>query len=147
MAQYLIIAIAYYFFDVYNTKSDLINLFVGIVFLIYCATCAFFFIPRIAVTVRRLHDTNHKSWWMWVPGYNLVLLCRRGNDSDNRFDFTPKPMGTSSIGNSQHMEMEPVMPVVPLTHGSLDFLEKLGRLREKGIITEEEFQEQKRKIL
>lgn len=39
---------------------------------------------------------------MRVPGCNLVLLYRRGDTSDNRFDCKPKSIGTSSIENSQY---------------------------------------------
>lgn len=114
-------------------------------FVLHFAACIFLYIPHIAVTVRRLHDTNHTSWWLWVPGYNLVLMCRRGDASHNRFGPHPDHAGVVP-SQDDHQEVK-AKSVVPLTHDVLALLETLGRLREQGIITEEEFQEQKRKIL
>jgi uncharacterized membrane protein YhaH (DUF805 family) len=55
-----------------------------------------FFIPMIAVTVRRLHDTSRKGWWsliylipvigqIWLLG----LMCFRSNLEENRFGENP----------------------------------------------------------
>ena len=56
-------------------------------------------VPSIAVTVRRLHDTNHSGWWwfMWlipVVGWIvlLVFLCRDSDAGDNRYGQNPKGM-------------------------------------------------------
>jgi len=32
-----------------------------------------FFIPNIAVTARRLHDTNHTGWWQIFPAIPIIL--------------------------------------------------------------------------
>lgn len=54
----------------------------------------FVLIPSLAVSVRRLHDTNRRGWWLlmnFVPLGNLVLivfLCLKGTDGVNRFDKT-----------------------------------------------------------
>jgi len=49
-------------------------------------------VPGIAVTVRRLHDTDRSGWWFlisFVPLVGivvlLVFLVARGTDGENRF--------------------------------------------------------------
>ena len=49
-------------------------------------------IPSIAVSVRRLHDTDRSGWWwliMFVPLIGIILLliwyCSRGTQGANRF--------------------------------------------------------------
>lgn len=32
------------------------------------------FLPTIAVTVRRLHDTNHSGWWWWLQLLNFLCF-------------------------------------------------------------------------
>ena len=70
--------------DTFHLESG-IGVFSGIFWLLTI-------IPYLAVTVRRLHDTNRVGWWVllsliplvgaiWV----LVLLCLKGNDGENRF--------------------------------------------------------------
>ncbi len=49
-------------------------------------------LPGLAVTVRRLHDTDRSGWWILinlVPTIGgiwlLILLCQRGTYGPNRF--------------------------------------------------------------
>jgi uncharacterized membrane protein YhaH (DUF805 family) len=48
------------------------------------------FIPGIAVAVRRAHDSNHRGWWLFVPIYNLILMCFDSDPANNRFGPNPK---------------------------------------------------------
>ena len=32
------------------------------------------FVPALTVAIRRMHDTNHRGWWLLVPIVNLILL-------------------------------------------------------------------------
>jgi len=59
----------------------------------------FSLIPYIAVTVRRLHDTNRRGWWylfglipligqIWL----LVLCCLDSDPEENRFGENPKEL-------------------------------------------------------
>jgi uncharacterized membrane protein YgcG len=51
------------------------------------------FIPGLAVTVRRLHDTGHSGWWIPVPVLNIcvpVLIFLKGQQGDNRYGSDPK---------------------------------------------------------
>ena len=54
------------------------------------------FLPSLAVTVRRLHDTNRSGWWTlitlipYIGGIILlILLCLKGTEGDNRFGEDP----------------------------------------------------------
>jgi uncharacterized membrane protein YhaH (DUF805 family) len=54
-------------------------------------------LPSIAVTVRRLHDTDHSGWWLLIPLVPivggivlLVFLARDGTRGANRFGPDPK---------------------------------------------------------
>ncbi|AYA41371.1 DUF805 domain-containing protein [Xenorhabdus nematophila] len=46
-------------------------------------------IPNLAVTVRRLHDTNHSGWWLLIsiiPFASIVLLvfyCTEGTTGED----------------------------------------------------------------
>ena len=51
------------------------------------------FLPNIAVTVRRLHDTDRSGWWFWislVPFIGLIVLlvfmCMAPTPGRNRFN-------------------------------------------------------------
>ena len=52
--------------------------------------------PSLAVSVRRLHDTNRKAWWLllnllpvigWIGLW--VLFCFKGTEGENRFGPDP----------------------------------------------------------
>ena len=56
------------------------------------------FLPTLAGTVRRLHDTDHSGWMIfisWVPLVGpiifIVFMCQRGTAGSNRFG--PDPFG------------------------------------------------------
>jgi len=51
-----------------------------------------FLLPNLAVSVRRLHDTNHSGWWILFPVVNLVFLVMPTKPGANRFG------GDSGIG-------------------------------------------------
>ena len=45
-----------------------------VLYLLYCLVGLVFFIPSLAVTVRRLHDTNRSGWWILAPVVPYVLM-------------------------------------------------------------------------
>lgn len=54
-------------------------------------------IPGIAVTVRRLHDTDRSGWWVLIalvplvgPIVLLILMALDSSPGDNRFGSNPK---------------------------------------------------------
>jgi len=44
-----------------------------------------FFIPSIAVTVRRMHDVDKSGWFQLIPIYNFILAVTAGTAQANRF--------------------------------------------------------------
>ena len=64
-------------------------------------------IPSLAVTVRRLHDTNRSGWWVLIifipligPIFLLVLLCLKGDEGENQFGPNPLASVGSSVSNN-----------------------------------------------
>jgi uncharacterized membrane protein YhaH (DUF805 family) len=60
-------------------------------------------IPTIAVTVRRLHDTDRSGWWFFIqliPVVGtivmLVFTCLEGTRGPNRFGTDPKLVAMTS---------------------------------------------------
>ncbi len=60
-------------------------------------------IPSLAVSVRRLHDTDHSGWWwliVLVPIIGaivlLIFMIRDGQPGHNRFGLNPKELAPSS---------------------------------------------------
>jgi uncharacterized membrane protein YhaH (DUF805 family) len=57
------------------------------------------FIPSLAVTVRRLHDTDKSGWWfliLLIPIVGVIifflLLIRDSQPGHNRYGFCPKEL-------------------------------------------------------
>ena len=55
------------------------------------------FIPALAVTVRRLHDTGHSGWWYFIllmpilgAIWLLVMLFQDSESKDNKWGPSPK---------------------------------------------------------
>ena len=55
------------------------------------------FIPMLAVTVRRLHDTGRSAWWLLISlipliGYIVLLIFAvlNGKNEENDYDENPK---------------------------------------------------------
>lgn len=48
------------------------------------------FIPTVAVTVRRLHDTGRSGWWLFIPVVNFILLFGDSQPSTNEYGPNPK---------------------------------------------------------
>ncbi len=45
-----------------------------VLYLLYMLVGLVFFIPSLAVTVRRLHDTNRSGWWILAPFVPYLLM-------------------------------------------------------------------------
>ena len=65
--------------------------------------------PSLAVSVRRLHDTNRRGWWLLmylIPFIGaiwlIVLFCFKGMEGENRFG--PDPLAPKKDGVSAHIE-------------------------------------------
>lgn len=55
------------------------------------------FIPHTAVGVRRMHDTDHRGWWLLLPIVNFIFLVLDSQNGDNRFGPNPKADTAYSI--------------------------------------------------
>lgn len=93
-------------------------------------------IPNIAVSSRRLHDINKSGWWQLIiiiPLIGAILLliyyCTDSKE-DNKYGMNPKQNNSNNLGNDAMFQ-----------------LEKLSELKDKGIITQEEFETKKKQIL
>ncbi len=93
------------------------------------------FLPSLAIAVRRLHDINKSGWWILISLIpiigSIILLVFYCTDSKGNNEYGINKKGvTVSDGNY-----------------SISELEKLSELKDKGIITQEEFDNKKRQIL
>ena len=95
-------------------KAMVINLALSIIFLFTTAHSSLAstiadlysiaaFIPGLALTIRRLHDTNHHGWWWFIclvpiagPIVLLVFLAMRSYPSENQWG-TPPSQGYSTL--------------------------------------------------
>ena len=64
------------------------------------------FIPTVAVTVRRLHDTGKSGWWYlinfipYIGGFVIfIFTCMDGNNGTNKWGENPKGIGNDSAIN------------------------------------------------
>ena len=92
-------------------------------------------LPSWALAVRRLHDINKSGWWILlslipiIGGFILLIFYCIDSKGNNEYGINKKGV-TVSDGNY-----------------SISELEKLSELKDKGIITQEEFDNKKRQIL
>jgi len=148
----------YWYFFLFNIIASIIlavvdvgtgsfNEEVGLGFLSGIYTLAVL-IPGIAVLIRRLHDTNRSGWWFLIalipiigPIVLLVFTVQAGTSGENQYGSDPK------------LNELPVPTGMPTTNVTLQQsdkfaqLEKLKKLLDEGILTEEEFKIEKQKIL
>ncbi len=47
-------------------------------------------IPNIAVSIRRMHDTNRNGWWCIVPIASLIFAIEAGQVGANKYGPDPK---------------------------------------------------------
>lgn len=102
------------------------------------------FLPSLAVTVRRLHDINKSGWWVLfvlVPIIGFILLvvylCTNSKE-DNKYGINPKNLANENQENNSSSES---------SNNVIEQLEKLSKLKEDGVLTQEEFDTQKQQIL
>lgn len=74
-----------------------VNPIAGLLMLVFSVVMLGLFIPSLAVSFRRLHDTNRSAWWLLIaliPFLGVVVLLvfmlLDGTPGDNRFGPDPK---------------------------------------------------------
>ncbi|MFD3535472.1 DUF805 domain-containing protein [Streptomyces sp. NPDC058664] len=91
----------YWMYTLFNVIAVAILAAIDFALGIYPALTAIYvlgvFIPSLAVTVRRLHDTGRSGWWYFislVPFVGgivlLVFTCLDGEGHDNAYGANPK---------------------------------------------------------
>lgn len=111
-------------------------------------------LPGLAVTVRRLHDTNHSGWWyllvFTIIGVIplLIWFCQAGTPSANKYggvalgEADDLALAAQSFGHAASPPSTPPRPTDALSR-----LEQLGRLRDQGVLTAAEFEAEKAKLI
>ncbi len=146
------IAIGIMLAAIHNGDPSLVPLQI-ILFVVAALVCNLLTFP---VTVRRLHDRNMSGWFLlaffvgslipiagWFVGLAqfIIIGCLDGTVGPN--EYGPDPKGRKP--------MQPQFVVPPSSvagHESPeDRLLKLQKLKEAGIVSEEEYEEKRRKLL
>jgi uncharacterized membrane protein YhaH (DUF805 family) len=47
-------------------------------------------VPTISVGVRRLHDTNHSGWWLWIPIIPFIFTLLDTDPQHNKYGAPAK---------------------------------------------------------
>jgi hypothetical protein len=78
----------YWFFFLF---TFIIGIFAGIISAVTgsdavgYAIQAAFWIPGLAVSIRRMHDLDKSGWFILIPIYNFILTLTPGTSGSNRF--------------------------------------------------------------
>jgi uncharacterized membrane protein YhaH (DUF805 family) len=74
----------------------------GGVGMIHALYSLFVLVPSLAVTVRRLHDTDKSGWWIFIvlipvigAIWLLILMMMDGTTGENKYG--PNPKGTANV--------------------------------------------------
>ncbi len=120
-------------------------------FLVTILACLALTIPWISVMVRRLHDINRSGWWYlinFLPILGgvilLVFTVQAGDPRKNRFGLPPKE--TPRRLDEGHRE-SPDLSRQDSNDRWMYKLEQLAKLRDQGILTEEEFGTEKAALI
>jgi uncharacterized membrane protein YhaH (DUF805 family) len=98
-----LIALTLFVIAIYLGKAGF-EYFLGVPVLYILATT----IPGFAKLVRRLHDTNHSGWWMFISAVPFIgglilfhFLVKDGDRGENRFG--PDPKALPAAGDAPEM--------------------------------------------
>lgn len=93
---------------------------------------------------KRCHDLSNSGLYQFIPFYLFLMIFTEGNNGANRFGENPTGKESAKV----FYENIPISSIKK--DSSIDRLEQLENLKDlfdKNILTEEEFINQKRKIL
>lgn len=107
-------------------------------------------LPAIAVTVRRLHDTDRSGWWILaglVPLIGqialLVFLCLPSTPSESHSGSNFADIASARPSPNPHS----IAPANSSATAPLDQLEKIASLRASGALDEDEFKQLKANVI
>lgn len=117
-------------------------------------------IPCLAVTVRRLHDIERSGWWCLIgliPVLGLIVMLvwmlSPGTRAANQFGAPPS-WRTPDLRQAIEVGLDPDLTRPSETPNSpqprddrFDKLERLAKLKETGLLNEDELQKMKTDIL
>ena len=84
---------------------------------------------------KRCHDRNGSGWWQIVPFYGLWMIFADGTEGPNEYGPNPKNPNQAAMPNTSSGE------------SIIEQLEKYAKMKEAGVLTEEEFSKIKEKLL
>tara|TARA_B100001059_G_C17585818_1_gene452175 strand:+ start:159 stop:638 length:480 start_codon:yes stop_codon:yes gene_type:complete len=104
-------------------------------------------IPCLAAGARRYHDINRSGWWQLLA-FTLILIpltiywyAKKGDANKNRYDTEDQSSKTGEAIDSDTLaHTEPASD-------KLSTLEKLHDMKERGVITEQEYEVKKGELL
>jgi len=116
-------------------------------------------IPSLGVTVRRLHDTGRSGWWCLIGlvpvlGFivMLVWMLSPGTRASNQFG-PPPSWREPDLRHALELGLDPdftrpssVANSSPLHDDRFDKLERLAKLRDTGLLSDDELQKLKSDI-
>lgn len=84
------------FFIIVSVIANIIDMGIGSIGIVSLIVSLALLLPGIAVTARRLHDTDRSGWWQllyFIPLIGAILLliwfCTKGTAGANRFGEDP----------------------------------------------------------
>ena len=91
----------YWMFFLFNiifaVVATVVDMILGLGFIIYMLYVLAVLIPSSAVSIRRMHDTGKSGWWILITIIPLVggiwffvLLCTDSNPGDNKYGPSPE---------------------------------------------------------
>ena len=125
-----------------DPTGDILTLIITLIFLI----------PIIAAASRRLHDTGRSGWWQLISFTIIgiiplvIWVCSKGTDGSNRFG--PDPLtATDDTGAQFQPESERPIENLENSQDSAEKVRQLHKLKDEGLISEDEFQSKKEVLL
>ena len=92
----------YWYLTLFGYLLSLLIFFIGYTFNspelmmgISLVVCLIFFVPGLAVSIRRLHDTGRSGWWLllafipYIGSIALLIIFCIGSDDDNKYGPNP----------------------------------------------------------
>lgn len=67
-----------------EVTASIVDQLLGMPIATYVCLSVLFF-PSLAALVRRYHDSNHSSLWIWCPIMHIVLLFYKSDEGENNY--------------------------------------------------------------